>query len=456
MTPEALDSLSKRELIALVLQQMEQILLLTEQNAALAARVAELEARLNLPPKTPSNSSLPPSKGQKTNKPEKAKKERKGRPGVARKLAENPDSVREVFADTCPGCGKAASPDEQPDVHAYDHIDLPEIKPVVTRVNIHSGACWRCGKRIAGTPPAGMLPGSPFGSGIAALATYLHTRQMISYSRLVEMFKGLFGLEISEGAIANIFSRASEPFAAEAERIDAKVRASPVIASDETSARVEGQAGWQWVFGSATAVAHRIAASRGKAVVKEFLKGATPEVWISDRLGAQMGHATAHQVCLAHLLRDARYAIEAGDKLFAPGFKGLLKRAFVIGRRRENLADSTLTAYRRELDRRLTRLLAIEPDTVAGRKLRRGIEKCQDKLFVFVTRRDVPPTNNISERRLRPSVIFRKVTNGFRSAWGAKTYAAICSVIETGMLRRQSAFAAIRTCLAGGSVLTVL
>ena len=58
------------------------------------------------------------------------------------------------------------------------------------------------------------------------------------------------------------------------------------------------------------------------------------------------------------------------------------------------------------------RLLAIEPDTVEGRKLRRGIEKCRDKLFVFVTRRDVPPTNNVSEQRLRPSVIFRKVTNG--------------------------------------------
>jgi transposase len=455
MTPEALDSLSKQELIALVLQQMEQIRLLTEQNAALAARVAELEARLNIPPKTPSNSSLPPSKGQKTNKPEKAKKERKSRPGVARKLAENPDSVREVFADTCPGCGKIASPDEQPDVHAYDHIDLPEIKPVVTRVNIHSGACWRCGKRIAGTPPAGMLPGSPFGPGIAALATYLHTRQMISYSRLVEMFKGLFGLEISEGAIANIFSRAHAPFVAEAERIDAEVRAAAVIASDETSARVEGATCWQWVFGSAMAVAHRIAASRGKAVVSEFLKGVIPEVWISDRLGAQMGHATAHQVCLAHLLRDARYAIEAGDKLFAPGFKGLLKRAFVIGRRRENLADSTLTAYRRELDRRLTRLLAIEPDTEAGHKFKRGIEKCKDKLFVFVTRRDVPPTNNISERRLRSSVIFRKVTNGFRSAWGAQVYAAICSVIETGMLQGLTALEAIRTCLAGGSVLTV-
>ena len=157
--------------------------------------------------------------------------------------------------------------------------------------------------------------------------------------------------------------------------------------------------------------------------------------------------------CLAHLLRDTRYAIEAGDKRFAPGFKFLLKRAFAIGRRKANLADSTLLACQRDLERRLVRLLAIEPDTKAGLKLRRGIEKCRDKLFVFVTRRDVPPTNNISERRLRPSVIFRKVTNGFRSAWGATAYAAICSVIETGMLRGLSAFAAIRACLAGSSVL---
>ena len=95
MTPEGLDSLGKQELIALILAQQEQI-------RQLMARVAELEAKLNLPPKTPSNSSLPPSKGQKANQPEKAKKLRKGRPGVARKLAENPDHVRDVFADAKP------------------------------------------------------------------------------------------------------------------------------------------------------------------------------------------------------------------------------------------------------------------------------------------------------------------------------------------------------------------
>jgi hypothetical protein len=50
----------------------------------------------------------------------------------------------------------------------------------------------------------------------------------------------------------------------------------------------------------------------------------------------------------------------------------------------------------------------------------------------FVTRRDVPYTNNASERALRLSVIFRKVTNCFRAEWGAKVYAAAASVIATG------------------------
>ena len=40
---------------------------------ALTARVAELEARLDAPTKTPGNSSLPPSKGHKANRPEKAR-----------------------------------------------------------------------------------------------------------------------------------------------------------------------------------------------------------------------------------------------------------------------------------------------------------------------------------------------------------------------------------------------
>ena len=87
-------------------------------------------------------------------------------------------------------------------MHAYDHIDLPPIKPVVTRVHLHRGRCPCCGKRVAAPTPADMPPGSPFGPGIVALVVYLHTRHLVSFNRLVVMLKGLFWLEISEGAIA--------------------------------------------------------------------------------------------------------------------------------------------------------------------------------------------------------------------------------------------------------------
>ena len=451
MTPEALDSLDKKALKALVLALLEQVRLLREENAALRARLAELEARAGKPVKTPDNSSLPPSRGWKSNRSDKAeavKKPRRGRPGVARALCPTPDHVRELHAERCQRCDHVLTPADQPRAHAYDHIDLPPIRPITTRIVLRSGACPGCGARVCATPPADMPVGSPFGPGIVALMVYLHGRQMVSYNRLVEMAKGLFGLAISEGAIAAMLARAAPPFATVARDIDARLLQSPVIACDETSARVGGVTFWQWVFASPTAVAHRIAATRGAAVVAEFLAGARPKVWVSDRYGAQMGHGEHHQVCLAHLLRDARYAIEAGDKIFAPGFKFLLMRACAIGRRREALAAATLVAHERALDGRLTRLLALEPTSPAGKKLRRGIEKCRDKLFVFVTRRDVPPTNNVSERALRPSVIFRKVTNGFRSTWGATVYADICSIVATGLLEGRTALQAIREALA--------
>ena len=69
--------------------------------------------------------------------------------------------------------------------------------------------------------------------------------------------------------------------------------------------------------------------------------------------------------------------------------------------------------------------------------------------FTFVTDRAVPPTNNAAERALRPSVIFRKVTNGFRSLWGADGHALIRSVIGTGRLNGLSPHQAIARSLQG-------
>src|ERR1700757_4598517 len=116
-------------------------------------------------------------------------------------------------------------------------------------------------------------------------------------------------------------------------------------------------------------------------------------------------------------------------------------------------AVPTLVQYRADLDRRLDRLLAVSPTTDTGQQLARGIRKCRGDLFVFITRRDVPATNNECERALRPSVIFRKVTGGFRSQWGARIYADALSVIATGRLHGHSALHALRDALAGRPIL---
>ena len=400
----ARDSPYKDSLKPLVLQLLAQNNELLQQIKTLLARIAELEACAGQPPKTPTNSSLPPSSGQKANRPATSpqKKGRKGRPGVARTLAANPDATREIYAETC-SCGATLSPANQPHVFAYDHIDLPPIKPITTRINLHKGHCPCCKTRVAAKPPADMMPGSPFGPGIVSLVTYLHACQMVSYNRMIEVLDGLFGLKLSEGAIANMLARAEKPFAAHASEIAETVRTSPVIASDETSARVCGKTHWQWTFVATSAVYHTIAPTRGKAVPTAFLGDAKPKVWLSDRLAAQGNHAEAHQYCLAHLIRDAQYAVEAGDTVFAPAFKAFLKDACAVARRRPDLADATIKGHARRLQRELDRLLGLEPVQADGRHLRDSmIVDGHDKLLVFLTRRDVEPTNNGSERRSPP------------------------------------------------------
>jgi len=447
MYREELAKLSNQELIALVLAQASQIEELTR-------RIAELETKLGGPPKTPDNSSLPPSQGRKPNRAERrAANKRKGRPGVFRALAPNPDRIVASVAEHCPHCERALTPADQVGFHAYDHIELPLIRPVITRIHRHRGVCPGCRRGFSAPPPAGMSPGSPFGPDLTALILHLHVTQAIGFERLVCLLDEVFGVRLSEGAIANMLARAGTPLTAAAETTAAEIRGSKVVASDETSARVEGKTWWQWVLVSSTAVHHLIADSRGAAVLTDFLGETKPDVWIADRYAAQAGHGSERQLCLAHLLRDAQYAIDAGDTGFAPGFHKLLQRAVAIGQRRPELKDTTLTQYRADLDRQLDRLLAVSPTTQAGRQLARGIRKCRGDLFVFITRRDVPATNNECERALRPSVIFRKVTGGFRSQWGARAYADALSVIATGRLHGRSALHALRDALAGRPIL---
>ena len=420
-------------------------------------RIAELEARLAEPGKTPDNSSLPPSKGEKPNRPEKTKRAgpRKGslgRKGGGRPLVCHPD---ERITAKVPACGhcQAGLTDAHQVLHSrYDKIDLPVVRPVVTRVERYAGHCPCCGGITVAPVPVGMEDASPFSANIMALAIYLRFTHAISYRRLTQVFLHLYALPISEGALDAMLRRAKPCFDNAVAAILARLRRSRIVCSDETSVRIDGRTHWDWVFQNDQVVIHVVRDSRATSVVTEVMAGHRPSIWVSDLYGAQQGHADLWQVCLAHQLRDCQYAIEAGDTVFAPRMKALLLRAVVLARRRKSLAESTRRAWLRRLDRDLNTIMALVPANPHARRLRKRYGKVRNSLFTFLEHPDAPADNNGSERELRPTATYRKVTGGFRSKWGADLFAAVRSVVGTAARRGLNAYQAIRAVLDGESV----
>ncbi|CAN1212980.1 IS66 family transposase [Tumidithrix helvetica PCC 7403] len=330
----------------------------------------------------------------------------------------------------------------------YDKIDIPPIKPIVTRVERYGCKYENCGQEQIAEAPVGMESGSPFGERIAALVTTMRYSHGISYRRMQQMMLEVFGLDISEGAIANLLSRVKEQLGSEVERIHQALKSSRLVCSDETSARVNGKKQWEWVFQNEQVCFHIIRPSRGGDVITEVMGGHQPEVWVSDLFSAQKTHpAVEWQVCLAHQLRDCQYGIEAGDEIFSGRMKKLLLRAFVVQKRWADLAETTGYQYRCRLYRDLDAVLALLPTQEDGVRSQNRYLGLRKNLFLFLDDPTIPATNNASEQALRWSVIFRKITNGFRSNWGRDLFAMVRSIVNTGKRQGLSAFESILAAL---------
>src|SRR5271154_192664 len=148
MTPPP-DSVDKDTMIAALLARIET---LTAANARLVARIAELESKLDQPPKTPDNSSMPPSKGQKASESAKPKPKSKPHAGSHRALHPHPTRRHPVFACRCQGCGTDVRGVLQSPSETYDRIEIPKIEPDVTQVSLYGGVCPGCAKRFKAPP----------------------------------------------------------------------------------------------------------------------------------------------------------------------------------------------------------------------------------------------------------------------------------------------------------------
>ena len=396
----------------------------------------ELVLRLQRPDKTSRTSSKPPSTDRKarrdSSRPGGAKP---GHEGHSRSLSETFDRAVDHRADECPGCRTLLSDDLPADlVSEHETIELPPIKPIVTRHRRLAVRCPSCGMRVAAEMPGAAL-GTPFGPRIHAIATYLKTYQALSYERLQGTFSDLFGLTISQGGLMNMLRRAQKQFTSGRDDAVSKLRQARIISSDETGVRIEGSNAYHWVFRCDRAVVHTASPTRGAIVVHTMMDGHRPDVWCSDRYSAQQGHADAQQACLAHLARDVAYAIDNGDDFLPMRFKLWLQKAFGLAKDLRQLAPTTIAARRRALDRTLGDLLAASTSCEFATAIQKKFARASNQLLTFAHWPGlVEPTNNACERSLRPAVIQRKVTNGYRAMWAAQGEADVRTVVDTARL----------------------
>ena len=171
-------------------------------------------------------------------------------------------------------------------------------------------------------------------------------------------------------------------------------------------------------------------------MVREMMDGHRPAVWLSDRYTAQQGHGARHQTCLAHLARDVAYAVEASGDPVPWRLQLWLNAVFALSGQVTSLAASTLLAKRRTLERQLAGILAAASSCDLTRALQAKISRAREQLLTFLDHPGlVEVTNNACERALRPAVVQRKVTNGYRAMWAAQGEAAVRTVVDTARLR---------------------
>ena len=405
----------------------------------------ELVLRLQRPGKTSQTSSKPPSGDDKPNlassKPGGAKP---GHEGHFRQASEAADITLDYRPEVCPHCAALLGLDlAAQEHHVYETIDLPEVKPVVTFHRRLEVRCPHC-HGLARAPVPEAVKRSLFGPRIHGMAVYLKTFQHFSYERLRLFFGEAFGLTISEGGLMNAMKRAAKAFAPGADAALATLRRAETIASDETGVRIEGRNGHHWVFASADAVVHRTAMSRGAKVVREVLGGHKPKFWLSDRYSAQQGHGERQQTCLAHIARHIAYGLEASEDMAPLSLKLWLDKVFALAAAAKDLKPETLARRRRNLDNGLGPILKAGSPCQVARDLLAKIANARDQLLTFCeTPASLAVTNNHCERLLRPAVIQRKVTNGYRSSWAAEMEAKARTVTATRSLAGQPRFETI-------------
>ncbi len=137
--------------------------------------------------------------------------------------------------------------------------------------------------------------------------------------------------------------------------------------------------------------------------------------------------------------------MEVGNEAIGLRLKLWIDDVFMLWRGLRTYATNTILRKRRQLDNCIADILCTPTPCDETRAVLQKIANARDQLLTFVDAPDlVEPTNNACEQALRPSVINRKVTNGFRAEWAANNDAAIRTTVDTARLSGQNPYSVIR------------
>lgn len=417
------EKLSREELIDIILQLQQQIL--------------ELQKQLGATHKNSTTSSKPPSSDfPKKNRSLRVKSGKKsggqiGHMGITRPFVAKPDTVIDCKPNTCQGCGKYLDNQEGIIVGREQVADIPPITPVVTQYNQIAIIC-SCGTKNTGILPHTASGVIRIGENIQSFVSYLSATHHMPYDRLTTLFSDLLNITVSEGTIATILNRTADRGTTLYQKIQTIVNKSSYRGSDETGVRVMGETWWEWVWQNPKASYYSIDQSRGYSVVEKEMPEEYLGVHVADCWSAQNNtKATRHQLCHEHLKRDLKYLIETVKSSWAYHMYDLLcaskKARDVLWQLPEKLRERGIIWYHQKLNR----LLSLPVITKEEKTLLKRFLKHKDKILTFMNYLDVPSNNNSSERAIRMSKVKMKVSGGFRSIQGAKTYAILLSIIET-------------------------
>ena len=292
-TREVLESLSKAELIEIILSQEK--------------RIEALERRLGMNSR---NSSKPPSSDGPEVPPGNPKagtgRKRGGQPGHEGHIRgilprEKVSEVVEHKPEVCRRCGKPLH-GEDPNPMRHQVWEIPPLAPVVTEHRFHSLRC-SCGE-VTTARCSEVVRGGMFGPNLVALASMLTGVFHLSRRAALAMLDTVFGCPISLGGLAACEEEASESLSAPVSEIREAVLSSPVVHADETSFRLGNKRkGWWWVAVGGGLAFFLLHAKRGIEGAKALL-GSFRGVLVTDRWCGYNRHAGRRQHCWAHVKRD--------------------------------------------------------------------------------------------------------------------------------------------------------